>query len=240
MKGLFYLLLLSPSIIQGAFESIDCGQEDIFENPSYISEQIIQTMWVQSFGILPYTKVSWTGLKHIGIGASNFGNELYRENELLVRYVCENRKAKIGGSVRGMSLWAKDRETNFAIGIDAGMTFCAIPLVDFTVAVQNVNFPNISGDAIPKRVIIGVSVKPRPEFTTYLQVYKESVYPVEIRLRSEIEISELMSIGIGVKTYPSAFTFEVLLNHKRLGISYFARTHETLGLTHSFGVKIKK
>ena len=240
MKGLFCLLFISPSIIQGAFESIDCGQEDIFENPSLITEQVIQTIWVQSYGILPYTRISWTGLEHIGIGASNFGNELYRENELLVRYVYENRRGNIGGSVRGMSLWVKDRETNFAIGIDAGLSFCAIPSVDFTVAVQNVNFPEISGDAIPKRASIGVIVKLRPEFTTYLQVYKESIYPVEIRLRSEIEISNLMSIGMGVKTYPSALTFEVLLTHKRLGISYFARTHETLGLTHSFGVKIKK
>lgn len=234
------LSILFSLVVQGAFEAIDCGQEDIFENPSYIiSNQGLQTLWVQSFGILPYARIGYSGIGNFGIGGGSFGNELYRETEILLGYSWSKEEVKLGVSVRGMNLWVKDRDTDFAIGVDFGVSFQVTPSFDFNLALHNINFPKIGNDELPKRAIAGFITKLTPEVTTWFQVYKESIYPVEIRIRNEIRISELMSLGVGVKTYPSSFSFGVLLNYKRLGISYFARTHETLGLTHILGVKIR-
>lgn len=238
---ILYLALLFPVVVQSAFEAIDCGQDGIFENPSYISNRGIQTLWVQSFGILPYARISYSGVWHnLGVGISNFGNELYRENEFLLGYAWLTNLTTLGASIRGMSLCVKDRSPNFTVGVDFGINFKASPILEFSLALHNLNFPKVYGDELPKRVIGGVIVNLTPNFTTYLQIYKESIYRVEMRIRNEIRLSELMSLGTGIKTYPVSFTFGFLLNYKRSSFSYFVRTHETLGVTHILGLNIKQ
>lgn len=136
-----FLFLWLPLIAHGAFEAIDCEQESIFENPAHICKPAIQTLWVQSFGILPYTRVCYSN--HFGLGVSNFGNELYRENEILLGYGWSGKSIEIGASIRGMSLWIKEYGTNYTIGLDFGGNFQATPNFKFNLVLHNLNFPEI-------------------------------------------------------------------------------------------------
>ncbi|MCK4307630.1 hypothetical protein KAW50_05320 [candidate division WOR-3 bacterium] len=232
MRNILFSLFLVPLMAQGAFEAIDCEKESIFENPAKLSNSGVQTLWVNSFGILPYARISCS-IKNFGLGVSNFGNELYRENEFLLGY----RWREFGVLLRGMNVCIKDRGSDFTIGLDFGASFKLTPSSEFNLSLQNLNFPKISDEEVPKRVAGTVVTKLMSDFTTHIQLYKESWYPFEIRIRNEIKLSELLSFGVGVKTYPSSFSIGVLLNYKRLGVSYFVRTHQELGLTHIIGVK---
>ncbi len=229
---LFSLFFFLPLVAQSAFESIDCEKESIFENPAKLSTPGIQTLWVKPFGILSYARVNYS-IKNIGIGISSFGNELYRENEFLLGYGWKG----VGVLLKGMNLSMKDTKSDFTIGLDIGATFKLTPHSEFNLSLQNLNFPKIAGEEIPKRIMGEFVTKPMSDFTTRIQLYKESWYPIEIRIRNEIMLSELLSFGVGIKTYPSSFSLGVLLNCKKFGVSYFARTHQDLGLTHIIGVK---
>lgn len=235
MKKILFFLFFLPLVAQGAFESIDCEEESIFENPAKLSRGI-QTLWVESFGILPYARISYS-MSNFGVGISNFGNELYRENEILLGYGWSCEKREFGILLRGMSMWIKDNENNYTIGLDFGANIRITPSSNFSLSLQNINFPKISGEEVPKRVMGEFVTKPMSDFTSRIQLYKESRYPMEIRLRNEIKLSELLSLGVGMKTYPSSFSIGVLLNYRGFGISYFARTHPNLGLTHIIGIK---
>lgn len=225
--------------MQGAFEAIDCGQDGIFENPSYIRNgQRLQTLWVNSFGILHYTRISYCTLGHFGVGIANFGNEFYRETEFLLGYSRLKGRTKLGVSMRGMNLYVKGYEVDFSIGTDFGVSFYSTSSFKVNIALHNINFPKIRNEEIPQRIIGGFIAELTPKVTAGVQFYKESMYPIEIRIRNKIKISELMDFSIGIKTYPFAFTLGVLFTYKRVSSSYFIRTHETLGLTHIIGIEI--
>jgi hypothetical protein len=239
MKKLAFLLLLSSTVAHSAFEAIDCGWDGIFENPSRIGERRIETVWVQSFGLLPYVRLSCSGLRGFGLGVSSFGNKLYRENEILVGYAWSKETTKIGVSFRGMNLSVLDCDPAFAVGVDIGMNLQVTPYLDFNLSMHNLNFPEICDEEVPRRVLGGFVVRLGASFVSELQVYKESIYQTEIRIRNEFSLSELMSVGVGFKTYPSSFAVGALLRYKRIGFSYYTRTHRTLGLTHIIGIEMK-
>lgn len=231
MSGVFILSILT------AFESIDCEAISIFENPAYTHNNV-QTLWVQSFGILPYTRVSFS-TSHFGIGISNFGTELYKENELILGYTGTIKDVKLGISVCLMRVKIKEYGEAFEIGGTLGTSFQLTPSFNCAFAIHNFNSPKISGETIPRTLIGELSVNPSPQTTTKLQLYKAEQYPLEFKLTNEIELSNFLTLCIGIKNYPEAFTFGFLLRYKRLGLSYYTRTHPYLGLTHIIGLKHK-
>jgi hypothetical protein len=239
LKKLVFILILFPAILYSAFELIDCIEEGIFESPTKINGHKIQTLYARMFGILSYTRISYYGKSPFGIGVSSFGNELYKENEFLLGYNWRKEDIKLGISVRWMRLWIKERIEDFAFGVDFGVSTRTTSWMTLNLVFHNLNFPKISDIEIPQRLIGEGIIKIKSDVTTYLQVYKEAMYPIELRIRNKIKIHNMISIEVGVKTYPISFIFGLSLTYKKLGISYFTRTHETLGLTHILSVKIR-
>jgi len=231
MKRVAFLSLFLPLTVQSSFEAIDCGQESIFENPAEIKPGI-QTLWVQAFGILPYTRISYSTPYNIGFGISNFGTNDYRENEILLGYSGRG----LGVSVRAMGLWINGYGSDFAIGLDLGTRFQVTPSTNFILALSNINFPRISGEELPKRVMGGFVIKPSPDYRINVLLYKEAWYPMEVRVSNEIELSNLLTLMVGIKTYPASFSFGGCFSPGGFDILYNARTHPTLGFTHIMGV----
>ena len=233
----FFCIFLSLAA-QAAFEAIDCGQnESIFQNPTAILKPAIQTLHVQAFGILPYTILSYTHPTHIGCGISSFGNNLYRENEIMLGYGWIKNNIGFAVSIRGMFLSIKGYGSDYTLGLDFGTEVKINSSTSFNLIFQNLNLPSISGDEIPKRVAGGFILTPNHSFKIVASLYKESWHPFEVRISGECKLSSLLSLGLGIKTYPESFSFGILLNPNKVGLSYFVRTHPVLGLTHIVGIK---
>ncbi|MCK4353491.1 hypothetical protein KAW65_08815 [candidate division WOR-3 bacterium] len=237
MKKWFFMWLLFPLIAQSAFEAIDCESETIFENPVAIFTSGIQVLHSQAFGILPYSRISYSHPTHIGFGISNFGIESYRENEILLGYGIKRNKIKLGAFIRGLFLQIENHGSEFGAGLDFGASFQIASSTNFSFTLQNLISTKIADEKIPKRISGDLVMAPRPDFKIKIKFYKEAYYPLEVRIRNEIKLSNLLGLGIGIKTCPQSFSFGVLLSPNKLGLSYYARTHPTLGLTHIVGIK---
>lgn len=226
-----------------SFEPIDCEAVSIFENPVY-THNTVQTLWVQSFGILPYTRIALStspakgGAGNIGIGISNFGNTLYQENELILGYNLNFNKMKVGISTSLMRVQIDEYGETFAFRGNLGLGCQITPNLSCDFAIHNFSSSNISDEKLPGDVIGGISVIPDQQITTRFQLYKEERYPIEFKLTNEVKLSDFLTLHIGLKTYPESFTFGILLNYKQFGISYYARTHPYLDLTHIIGIKL--
>ncbi|MDI6839839.1 MAG: hypothetical protein QMD71_03120 [bacterium] len=238
VKGVITAVIVLPLCSLASFEAIDCEQESVFENPVLSIKPGLQSIWVQAFGILPYTRVSYSA-RRLGVGVSNFGNNDYRENEILLGYSIMKANTVFGISARAMNLWINGYGSDFALGIDIGTNFQVTHSTNFYLTLSNINLPKISGEEIPSRVMGNFVINPSPDFKLTVSLYKESWYPTEVRLSNEIKLSALLSLMVGLKSYPQSFSFGILLYPGRFDISYNARTHPTLGLTHIFGLNMK-
>lgn len=210
---------------------MDCVSKGIFETPIIVSQTSVNTLWMNSFGSIPYIRVEVSSPYGIGIGMSDFGNEIYKENEFAIAYTREIKIFKLGVSMQGMKIHTDEYE-NVAFGCGAGVSFNFKDYVDCNLTVQNLNSPKLNNETVSRTISGYLSIYPIKEVQTnvdFLYIYD---YPIELRLMNKIKFSESFFGNIGVNNYPASLVFGVDLFYGKFGLSYYTRTHKELGMTH--------
>lgn len=219
-------------MLEMAFEPIDCAREGIFETPVASFQPSVHSLWMNNFGILPYMRAEFYLPAGVGFGISNFGNELYKENQFVVGYAHNIKMLRIGASVQGMKMYVDDFTQNLYIGIGAAINAKFTSSVSCNFTIQNFN----SIEEIPQTNTYEILLSPTNELKTSIQLYTVGNFSNEVRFMNEIKISNALSIALGVKNNPDSFTGGIKLNYKNFNVSYYARTHSELGLSHILGL----
>lgn len=187
------------------------------------------------------TTVIPTALGNLAMGFTNFGSDIYREQSLTTSF---NRSVKgkfyYGFNLHYMKLQISNYGSDFCFELDLGFLMKILPNLSWGFMATNLNRATLgqAGDNLPQTFNTGLSIYPINNLTLNLDMFKDSMFPLELRCGIEYLLFNRVAIRSGFSTEPSRFCagFGFLFSH--LEIDYAITTHKDLGLTHYFSLQL--
>ena len=177
-----------------------------------------------------------------GFTISSFGNEVYRENQLvfnLARNFFEDN-FYVGLNIRWNNLNVQNYLSLNSLSLDAGIQYVLHPNVLMGFSLLNLNQPVGKPEEIPLKTNWGMSFKLGERFYSYLAIQKDSWYPASVRVGFEIRLSSLITLHNGFNTYPAVPSLGLTLNRNMIAIHYAFQYHFDLGGTHFWGLSLRQ
>ena len=179
-----------------------------------------------------------------GLTATAFGNELYRENQLIGNLSHEffDGQLAVGVNLRWNNLAVENYGTINVLGVDAGVQYQIQGGLLMGFAIRNINQPQLNNHAEELPVITqwGISFQPIERFDTYIALIKESWYPLSVRIGVLMRINSILGIHSGFNSNPSVPSFGFTLKRNWISVQYGLQYHFDLGGTHVWGLSIER
>lgn len=175
-----------------------------------------------------------------GTGVNHFGNELYQEQSLLFSYSQSIRqKFSWGINLHYMKLQIAKYGSDFSYGIDIGFLTKISQQLHWGFCATNINRATFDdgNECLPQTFASGVSVAPFQNFIVNFDIFKDTDFPLELRMGIEYLIFQKIAFRTGFTTEPSKFCFGFGLLFPYFAFDYAATSHIDLGLTHYFSVQ---
>ena len=203
--------------------------------------------YTQPFGMNELTYGSFAAIvpTHVATfatGITSFGNEFYREQSLMLA-VNRSMKQKLyyGFNLHYMKLQIDGYGSDFSFEVDIGFLVKMTPKLNWGFFITNLNRATLgrSHDSLPQTLCTGLSISPANDLILNMDIYKDSMYPLELRCGIEYLLFHRVAFRSGFSTEPSQFCagFGLLFSHFEAG--YAVTTHQSLGLTHHFSLQVK-
>ena len=175
-----------------------------------------------------------------GTGVNHFGNELYQEQSLLLSYSHSIRqKFSWGINLHYMKLQIAKYGSDFSYGIDLGFLTKISQRVNWGFCATNINratFKNGS-EYLPQTFASGVSILPLHDFIINFDIFKDTDFPLELRMGIEYLLFQRIAFRAGFSDEPSQFCFGFGLLFSYFTLDYAVTSHIDLGLTHYFSMQ---
>jgi hypothetical protein len=219
----------------------------LFENPAWLGSSRLlsgSVFYTRLFDLtdLSYQTVSLEGsLKEFGwgLGATDFGNPLYREQTLaLGGSVPAGPRARLGLALKGFRTRISGYGEANTWGVDLGAAGWIRHDLTFGACATNLNRPKIgkAGEELPQSLFAGALYRPFPMLTIGSGLEEDPRYGTSFKAGSEIQVGRHLLLRGGMRTNPNALTAGFGVALRGLVFDYSLRTHPTLGATHGFGL----
>ena len=176
----------------------------------------------------------------LGLGIEDFGNSLYRETKLALSAskLFYNNLLSIGISFQFYNISVQNYGNSSTIGLNLGIRYQILPALHVAGAIENFNQPRLNGygEEIPQRIQVGFQYKPLDQLAAHFKIQKDSWFSPEALLGIEYQIFNNLELYSGYSTLGTIPSFGVLLNIKKIEISYAMQYHFDLGPTHFAGI----
>lgn len=223
----------------------------LFNNPAGLAQQNWREISIyyspSPFGIDKLANASAvyhepTKFGSFAIGFTNYGFELYKENNFFVSYskMIFNDfffGATIGYRNISIKNYGSDNTITLLIG---GLTYLTNRLrIGFVIDnITRASFGN-EDNQIPITFDFGISYNLISELSINAALQKEIDMNSSIRIGIDYQIIKYLNIRIGAMNEPSSFSAGVGINYSIFEIDYALFNHQDLGFTHQIGVTLQ-
>ncbi len=185
-----------------------------------------------------------TSIGSFATGLISFGNELYREQSLILSL---SRSAKqnifYGLNLHYMKLQIDGYGSDFSFSSDFGILIKVIPHMSWGFFATNLNraLMGKTNDYLPKTFGTGIAIFPVNDLILNLDIFKDSMFPLEFRCGIEYLLFHRLALRSGFSTEPAQFCAGLGFQFSHFEVDYGVTTHQDLGLTHhlSFQLRLK-
>jgi hypothetical protein len=212
-----------------------------------VNQNHLGMLYFQPFGL---SDVNYAGLiTHFrilrfgtGFTISSFGNEVYRENQLVfnVARTFFEERFFLGMNMRWNNLKIQNYLSMNSLSMDAGIQYVVHPNILMAFSLLNINQPSGKPEEIPLKTNWGMSFRLGEKFDSYIAIQKDSWYPASIRLGFEIRLNPMITLHNGFNTYPAVPSLGLTLNRNIIAIHYAFQYHFDLGGTHFWGLSLRQ
>jgi len=184
-----------------------------------------------------FSKYGW------GLGATDFGNPLYREQTLSLGASAPlGPRARLGLALKGFRTRISGYGEANAWGVDLGVAGSLRSDLTFGACAANLNRPKIgkAGEELPQSLCAGALYRPLPMLAIGSGLEEDPRYGTSFRAGSEVQVGRHLLLRGGMRTNPNALTAGFGLASRGLTFDYSLRTHSVLGATHGFGLGYRR
>jgi len=185
-----------------------------------------------------------TSIGSFATGLASFGNEIYREQSVILslsRSVKQN--IYYGFNLHYMKLQISGYGSDFSFGLDIGFLVRIIPKMRWGFFATNLNRAAMgkTSDNLPQTFGTGIAIFPVEDLTLDLDIFKDSMFPLEFRCGIEYLLFHQIALRTGFSTEPAQFAAGLGFLFSHFELDYAVTTHPDLGLTHhlSFQLRLK-
>jgi hypothetical protein len=179
----------------------------------------------------------------LGLGISQFGFDLYREQKLGLGIAMNiNSSLQLGLTFRYQQIKIKNYGEADSFTLDAGWVFDVSPKTKISGSFQNIPRATIGQNhqPLPQILRMGIQYQPIEQVHTFAELYKDISFKPECRFGIEIKAVESLFLRVGITKKPARFTGGFGLNIFSLQVDYGFNHHQVLGYTHAVGLIISK
>jgi len=223
----------------------------LFENPAWMGSSnrvSASVFYTRLFNLtdLSYQTVSLEGsLKEFGwgLGATDFGNPLYREQTFSLGASAPlGPRARLGLALKGFRTRISGYGEANAWGVDLGVAGWIRHDLTFGACATNLNRPKLgkAGEELPQSLCAEVLYRPLPMLPIGSILEEDPRYGTSFRAGSEVQVGRHLLLRGGMRTNPNALTAGFGVALRGLAFDYSLRTHPTLGATHGFGLGYRR
>jgi hypothetical protein len=227
------------------------SHSSLFENPAWLGSTgrlSASAYYTRIFNLtdLAYQVISVEGsLSQFGwgLGATDFGNTLYREQMLsLGGSVPLGPRARLGLALKGFQARISGYGEANALGVDLGVAGHIRSALTFGVCATNLNRPKIgrAGDELPQLLSAGALYHPLSLLTIGAGLEQDPRYGTSFMAGGEAALERWLFLRSGMRTNPNALTAGFGIAFRGLAFDYSLKTHATLGITHGFGLAYRR
>ncbi|MCF7804318.1 MAG: hypothetical protein K9N46_08525 [Candidatus Marinimicrobia bacterium] len=180
-----------------------------------------------------------TSLGVIGGGTSIFGNTGYSEQRYAVAFSrTVTEEGTIGLSVNGYQLSVPKYGNAGAFSIDIGTAWRVSDQVRWELGYSNLSRASIGKGAepIPQQIFSAFRYSLPETFSAQISLRHDLRYPVRLGIGFGYVPVPWIEAAAQFLTEPSRFQMGVNLHWKWIHVQYVLETHQTLPLTHRFGL----
>ena len=183
-----------------------------------------------------------TSIGTFATGLISFGNEFYREQSFLVSV---NRSAKhnifYGFNLHYMKLQISGYGSDFSFGADFGFLVQLTPKLNWGFFATNLNRATMgrNHDKLPQTFCTGVAIFPVDGLILNLDVFKDSMFPLEFRCGMEYLLFQRIALRSGFSTEPAQFCAGFGFLFSNFQVDYAVTTHQSLGLSHHLSLQLQ-
>jgi hypothetical protein len=223
----------------------------LFENPAWLGSSnrlSASVFYTRLFNLtdLSYQTVSLEGSFSKygwGLGATDFGNPLYREQTLALGTSAPlGPRARLGMALKGFRTRISGYGETNAWGVDLGAAGRIRRDLTFGACATNLNRPKLgkAGEELPQSLSAGALFRPLPMLAIGSGLEEDPRYGTSFRAGSEVQVGRHLLLRGGMRTNPNALTAGFGVALRGLALDYSLRTHPTLGATHGFGLGYRR
>lgn len=177
----------------------------------------------------------------IGISATWFGGELYRETVLGIA-VGREVMPGIGIGFRGRfnRLTISNYGSCSAVTLDVGIRVECMNILVIAGSLTNLTSATLgkSGETLPQELAGSVTYNPDPDLHFSFTAAKELLSPLELKIGVEAGFFEPVTLRAGVSDYPSTLAGGCGIRIGDVSMDYAFVYHWVLGATHEIGVSV--
>lgn len=220
----------------------------LFNNPAGLSQQNWREIGIyyspSPFGINKLSNGAAvyhepTKFGSFAIAYTNYGFELYKENNFFVSY--SNRFVKnlfIGATLSYRHLSIKNYGNDNSLTLLFGAIVRVSDNLSFGFAVDNLTHSSFGneGNHIPMIFNFGLSYALIPDLLFNAAIKKEIENNASIRIGVDYQIIKYLNLRIGAMNEPSSFSAGIGINYSIFELDYAVFNHQDLGFTHQIGI----
>ena len=178
----------------------------------------------------------------VGIGADQFGFDLYKESSLLAGFGAGFDGGWSGGiSVHIRQLDIKGYGTDRSVLIHAGSLITMTRMIVLGVSAMNITGSRIGTirERLPQTLALGLRFEPSSDFFAVGEVEKDVRYPAAVKFAVHQSLGSFVGISAGLADHPQRLSAGIDVRYKGITCSWAGYSHEDLGWTHHVGITME-
>ena len=178
----------------------------------------------------------------IGCGIKTYGNRQYHEKHISLSIAnCFGKHLRAGMTMHIMKLTIERYGADSAIGCDIGLMLNIRSNISYGFYAGNLGRSCIGGrkESIPQVLVTGLHYQPDDDSSINVDIFKDVLYPIELRLGFEYFPISCAGFRAGFQTSLKIFSAGFGFKFHHIDIDYGIETHPYLNASHQFSIKIK-
>lgn len=177
-----------------------------------------------------------------GCGVKTIGNKQYNEKQSSVSIAHPLGEHWLAGVTINLSRLEIVRYgDDSVVDCDIGMILRIRPNFSYGFFARNVTGSRIGGrdESIPQVLVTGFNYWPANDTNINLDIYKDVIYPLELRCGVEYVPLSYVGFRLGFQTCLNIVSGGFGIRSDYIDIDYSIETHPYLSVTHQFSVRLK-
>ncbi len=230
-----------PQGLAGTFVAIADDPDAILFNPAGLSsvQRGYTLFYSRPYGLNGVSSgwaaiVQRIGRGSFGLGFKGLGNDLYRENSLIISYGQRLKHLSLGTNVRLLNLSIEGYGSANSLGLDLGLLFPLTRRLRWGAFLRNFNSPKIgqAREEIPQTFTAGLCLKATSNLTLLLDLYQDIRYEPQLRIGLEYSPYRSVQARVGLRSPPGRFSVGGGVTWQGIRFDYALLNHWELGLSH--------